>query len=354
MTNSLYLLIYKLLTVLVCVISLWLGLWVYLANRKNRLNQIFVILVLLVSLGISLYYFVISASSTSIAILLAKIGYGVLCVFVIPLYLFFVYFLDARERFRLLTWFIFFWEIFLFGLSVFTDYVVKGVEFKRLGADIVLGKGAILIFLTGVFLVILIIWQLFKKYSSSSQQNRIKIQYFLIGIFIWIFLNFIFNMIFPLVQERNTPFAAIGNFSIIFLIVFTAHAVVKHNLFGLKVILTEVLVASIGIILMILPFLMKTTPLKILTITVFFFFSAIGYLLIKYAYQENEQNEILEQKVKERTQALQDAYENIKKDKTDLERFYRLAVGRELKMVDLKKEIKKLKDELKLIKEKCL
>ena len=47
----------------------------------------------------------------------------------------------------------------------------------------------------------------------------------------------------------------------------------------------------------------------------------------------------LEEKVKERTEELQEKL-------ADLERFQRLAVGRELKMVELKEEIKKLKKEL--------
>lgn len=48
----------------------------------------------------------------------------------------------------------------------------------------------------------------------------------------------------------------------------------------------------------------------------------------------------LDEKVKERTKTLQGKVE-------ELERFHRLTVGRELKMTELKKEIKKLKEELK-------
>jgi methyl-accepting chemotaxis protein len=53
----------------------------------------------------------------------------------------------------------------------------------------------------------------------------------------------------------------------------------------------------------------------------------------------NELAQSLEEKVKERTKELQNKVE-------ELERFYKLAVGRELKMTELKKEIKKLKEEL--------
>jgi peptidoglycan hydrolase CwlO-like protein len=52
-----------------------------------------------------------------------------------------------------------------------------------------------------------------------------------------------------------------------------------------------------------------------------------------------ELTERLEEQVKKRTKELQDKI-------AELERFSRLAVGRELKMIELKKEIKKLKGEL--------
>lgn len=57
-----------------------------------------------------------------------------------------------------------------------------------------------------------------------------------------------------------------------------------------------------------------------------------------------ELTESLEEKIKERTKELHQKIE-------DLEKFHRLAVGRELKMIELKKEIKRLNKELNKLKE---
>jgi len=66
----------------------------------------------------------------------------------------------------------------------------------------------------------------------------------------------------------------------------------------------------------------------------------IGYFLaISDISEFKKLQEGLEEKVEERTQELQEKIE-------ELERFQRLAVGRELKMVVLKEEIQKLKEEL--------
>jgi len=65
-------------------------------------------------------------------------------------------------------------------------------------------------------------------------------------------------------------------------------------------------------------------------------------LEIKVAVRTKELKELavtLDQRVKERTRELQEKME-------ELERFNKLAIGRELKMIGLKEEIKELKEEL--------
>jgi PAS domain S-box-containing protein len=70
----------------------------------------------------------------------------------------------------------------------------------------------------------------------------------------------------------------------------------------------------------------------------------LGYFLAFFDISEIKAlQESLEEKVRERTKELQ---EKIK----ELEKFHKLAVGRELKMIELKKEIKRLKRELEKIK----
>ena len=140
----------------------------------------------------------------------------------------------------------------------------------------------------------------------------------------------------------------IFNFTVPLYPAIMTFAILKYHLFEIRVILTELLVGVMGIILLFLPFVIETTlPMRVLMIGVFLLFCFFGYLLIQYTHREIKQKEILEQKVKERTKELQTAYEEIKKRKEDLEKFYKLTVGRELKMIELKQKIKELEERMR-------
>jgi len=139
--------------------------------------------------------------------------------------------------------------------------------------------------------------------------------------------------------------------SSLFLIAFSTVAITRYRLFEIKVILTEVLVSIMALLLLFLPFVMETIQLIALTVGLFLAFCFCGYLLIKGAIREAKQKDVLEQKVAERTADLEKA-KNLAEQQTaevtarkeELERFYRLTVGRELKMVELKKKIKDLQE----------
>ena len=158
-----------------------------------------------------------------------------------------------------------------------------------------------------------------------------------------------------------------------------AYAVLKHHLMNIKVIATDFAVGVMGAILLILPFFMPNNLLRFLTGAIFILFCFFGYYLIKTTYEQARRkeeaqkiaiqerfskeeaiwsarqlqrfNETLEQSVKLRTKELEQA-KNIAEQKAkeaeskreELEKFYEVTVGRELKMAELKKKIKEMEE----------
>lgn len=59
-----------------------------------------------------------------------------------------------------------------------------------------------------------------------------------------------------------------------------------------------------------------------------------------------ELNQSLDEKVKERTHELESSRQQLQERVEELEKFYKLTIGRELKMIELKKEIETLKEEI--------
>ena len=124
-------------------------------------------------------------------------------------------------------------------------------------------------------------------------------------------------------------------FSLLYSLIFLT-ATIKYRLFDARLILIEFLVGLMGSVLLIFPFLMSTDLQLVLSLVLFVLFLLIGYLLIRSTLKEVHAKKILEQEVRQRTKDLEESNAQLKK-------FNDLAVDRELKMIELKKELESLK-----------
>ena len=134
-------------------------------------------------------------------------------------------------------------------------------------------------------------------------------------------------------------------FPLIWLLVI-GYVITRYQWLNIKVIATDILVATIVFVVLVFTILSESTTQFIVRGIFLILISIFSWLAVRGVHREVEEKERLEGKVEERTKELKESYEEIKKRKEDLEKFYKLTVGRELRMVELKKQIKELEEKI--------
>jgi signal transduction histidine kinase len=289
-------LFHQILVFLIISIGLWLGFWILFANKKSKVNQWFFVMTIFIVLWGIFAYLGFSTIDSEKATNWYRLNNGAVSLFFLAAYFFVIYFPQKIKENRFLTKIVIFLTTIFFFLSVFTDLIIKDTIIKEWGVEIVFGSLGDFVFkvLFSLLLAIIILYTLFKKYFFLEKQEKLKIQYVLIGVLIFALFNTVFNIIFPLVLG-TVKYQHFGDFSAIFLLGFFAYAIVKHQLFEIKVVLTSLLVGLITILLLV--DLIVFTPqlwLQVLKSFIFVIFLFFGYFLIKSVSQEIKRRTELE------------------------------------------------------------
>ncbi len=275
-------------------LGFWLGFWVYFADKKNKINQFFFLFTIAMVLYLSFGYLSHHSTQLSYALLWKKLFLASVALFIIFTYLFSVYFPRKGKRYLILDAIVLSTEISFFFLSIFTDLIIKDIELKEWGTNVVWGEGKNILFGIMILFTFLIVGQIAKKYFTLSTKEKLQVQYFLIGTFVFALANIIFNMIFP--AWRNTyEYHYFGDYSTIFLLGFTAYAIVKRELFDIKIVITSIFVSLIAILLTLDTLLFtEVFSIQILKGVALLIFLIFGHMLIKSVVAEVKRRKELE------------------------------------------------------------
>lgn len=235
--------IYNFILLLINIFGLWLALWIFLSGRKQKLNIAFALMIISNLAWISFYHLAALPDWRDSSLLLFKGATASVFLFFIAYYFFIVrYFLKKDSLYSILGKLVFLYGVVFGALTILTNSIITRLEFQDLAVIPIFSKAGWLAFYGYViFLTILIIKTLLTDYYKAEKAKKLKIQYFLIGVFIFTGLNFIFNVILPVVF-KNYQFYQIGNYSTLFLIGFTSYAIIRQKLFGVRVIFSHILI----------------------------------------------------------------------------------------------------------------
>lgn len=205
--------------------------------------------------------------------------------------------------------FIIYIPVLFLSILSFTDFVIKDIYFKNHTIQFNTGKAFWTYSLCLFFYTVGGLQSLIRKYKKSVGIERTQILFVLLGLFLTILISVPLNLILPQIIFIPLEIGRIGIYSFLFFCTFTAFAIIRHHLFEIKVILTEIFVASIGLILLIQAWMSNVFWQKVLNWSIFILFCIFGYYLIKATIGEIQKREQVERISRD----LEKAYRELKK-----------------------------------------
>jgi signal transduction histidine kinase len=130
---------------------------------------------------------------------------------------------------------------------------------------------------------------LVKKYKESEGIEKIQVAYVLIGSCLSAVIGTITNHIFPL-YLNNPTYAWIGPFGTIIMVIFVSYSALKHHLFNVKIIATELITFAIWMFLLVKVFSSDGSE-RLFNLGIFIAVIIFGISLIKSVINEVKQKE---------------------------------------------------------------
>ncbi|MFA5742775.1 MAG: histidine kinase N-terminal 7TM domain-containing protein [Candidatus Paceibacterota bacterium] len=336
------------------VFSVFLGAVVYFKNRKEDLNKIFVLFCLSVASWAGLYFlWIVLGTSHDTALFFGK-ALNMAAIFIPITYFHFVALLLGiyKEKRKLIIsgyWL----SLVLFILGP-TFLFVKDVAPEASLPWYPKAGPAFVVFALSFSFYIVYSWYLMikaiTKKNNGGGTTSLQIKYVLFGSLIG-FVGGSMNFL-PVFGIQIPPYGT--GLSFIYVVFFT-FAILKYHMFEIRLILTEVLVVIIAGVSLAEALLFKDFLAKVLGFSAFGLFCLIGYLLIRSMHKEISAKDLLEQRVNERTLELKQsndklvkAFDELKESQQELEKWYKLTIGREVRMAELKEKIKEMEDKTKI------
>ena len=117
----------------------------------------------------------------------------------------------------------------------------------------------------------------------------------MIGLLLFAGFNIVFNVVLPLAFNVYRYYA-VGNYSVAFLLGFTAYAIVKRELFGVRTVLAAILVATVVVLLTIdLLVFTEHATIQVFKGAVLVLVLCFGYVLVRSVQREIRQRERLQE-----------------------------------------------------------
>lgn len=282
---------------LAIITTLILGVVVFLSNRKSVTNKAFLFFSLTTVVWSLLNYLSYQFDSPQLVLWILRFvmffavwySFGIFTLFYVSPY----------EKISFSKWykFILLPTAVLVSCLALTPAVFKGIKILApIGQTSVMdvAPGIAVFGLSVVGLILSGFILLVRKILNKKDAERRQLVLLLIGALTFVVFVLIFNFILPAFFDNPNfiPFSAIFTFPFI---AFTSYAILKHGLFNVKVIATQLLVFAIWMIISLGLLLAESMRERLLDGSILVFTVIAGIFLIKSVKKEVSQREEIEQ-----------------------------------------------------------
>lgn len=284
-----------LLDVLAFTATTILGLVIYFRNQKSWTHRFFFILAILIDCYIIVNYLSLHPPLPTPENQLFWIRVVMFVTsFVGPILVLFVYTfprdgISMKRRYM----------IPLIGLmstsaiAALTPLVFRDIQYPSGEPVPIPGPGILIFFVDFVGLFLLSFAILIYKYRMVSAEEKKQFSALLWGI-IWSFSLMGLSTVIFVVILKTSSFVFLGPVFPVILLAFIAYAIVRHRLFNIKMIATQVFVVVLLLVLFSKIFVLRSFTETLVDTSVFLMTSLFGILLIRSVLKEVEQRERLQ------------------------------------------------------------
>ncbi len=239
--------------IIVFFVNVILSTLIFLHRRESSGSKFFAVAAYSTTLWVVAMFFFRNISNLNILIISTKLLYiaGIL-ITVNFLYFSYTFLENSLKERKNLFLLIGIFPLILVGLIIFSRSIIKDIIFFN--NERVVEFGPLYLASYSVLMLIYFIWaysNLFKKLKKSTpgSTERMQLLYVTIGTFVSVVFGLVYDIVIP--YFGNFDFYWLGPIMTISFVAATSYSVLKHRLFNIRVIATELLIFALWVIFLI-------------------------------------------------------------------------------------------------------
>lgn len=283
----------------IAIINIFLSMFI-LRNQRNQVGvvySVFVFFIALWSLGLA---FFLLEQKLDRAIWLAN-SYYVAAAGITMMFLYFSFVFPKKEKTNIIIRMLVFAPTLLLIFLFINDkhFLIKNIFFINNSKEVVLNSLHYSFY--GIYFVLFVFFaycNLGKSYiNTENKEEKTRLKFVIIGTLVSYLLGALFNLFFPWVG--NYRYIWLGPLFTLNMVFFVGYAVVKHDLFNIKTITTELITFGLWVFIFIRTLLSETTQERVVNGSLFIIMIIFGVFLVRSVRKEVDQRERTESLAKD-------------------------------------------------------